>query len=213
MAWNGSGTFTRTNGTNTGSTTWTKDKNAGTKVTSVLHDTHDQDLATGINNCLAKDGQNAMTGDLPMGGNDLTNVGQITQIAGSFDWGSQDFTAVGDIGCGAISASDTIYTSGSIETDTNVSIGTTLSVTGASTLSSLSVTSITSDTSFTGSPTFSANTTFSDILTCSGTLKISSSAPTTAGDPGAAGTVTYDSDYIYICIASDTWKRVAIATW
>lgn len=74
MPWNGTGSFSRTNGTNTGSTTWTKDKNAGTKILSTRHDTHDQDLSDGINNCLAKDGQNAMTGDLDMGSNAIRNI-------------------------------------------------------------------------------------------------------------------------------------------
>jgi hypothetical protein len=38
-------------------------------------------------------------------------------------------------------------------------------------------------------------------------------APATASDPGAAGTIAFDADYIYVCIATDTWKRVAISTW
>lgn len=75
MGWDGSGNFTRTNGVNTGSTTWTKDKNASTKITSARHDTHDQDLADGIDNCLTKDGQNAATGDIDMGGFLIRNHG------------------------------------------------------------------------------------------------------------------------------------------
>lgn len=75
MSWSGTGAFTRSNGTHTGSSVWTDDKNAGTKITSSNHDTHDQDLADGINACLAKNGENAMTGNLDLGGNDLTNGG------------------------------------------------------------------------------------------------------------------------------------------
>ena len=75
MAWNGSGTFTRTNGDNTGSTTWAQDKADGDKITASRHDTHDQDLATGINACLNKTGENAMTGNLNMGGQNIINVG------------------------------------------------------------------------------------------------------------------------------------------
>ena len=30
---------------------------------------------------------------------------------------------------------------------------------------------------------------------------------------GEAGEVCYDANYIYICIATDTWKRVALSTW
>ena len=53
-----SGAFTRTNGTNTGSTLWNADKVAGTKITSSNHDTHDQDLADGINATMMKAGTN-----------------------------------------------------------------------------------------------------------------------------------------------------------
>ena len=41
----------------------------------------------------------------------------------------------------------------------------------------------------------------------------SSSAPSTASSNGTAGTIAYDSNYIYICIATNTWKRVAIGSW
>lgn len=61
MPWNGSGVFTQTNGVYTGATIWNSDKNAGTLITSAHHDTHDYDMAQGINNCLAKDGQNTLT--------------------------------------------------------------------------------------------------------------------------------------------------------
>jgi hypothetical protein len=40
-----------------------------------------------------------------------------------------------------------------------------------------------------------------------------SSTPSSAGDTGAAGEIRWDANYIYICIATDTWKRVAISTW
>lgn len=37
--------------------------------------------------------------------------------------------------------------------------------------------------------------------------------PASASDTGTAGQLAYDSSYIYVCIATDTWKRVAISTW
>ena len=37
--------------------------------------------------------------------------------------------------------------------------------------------------------------------------------PPSAGAVGVAGAVVWDSDYVYICIATNTWKRVALATW
>jgi hypothetical protein len=38
-------------------------------------------------------------------------------------------------------------------------------------------------------------------------------APTTATAIGTAGTIIIDADYIYICTATNMWKRVAISTW
>lgn len=47
-----------------------------------------------------------------------------------------------------------------------------------------------------------------------GKLVINNShTPSSASDTGTAGTIAWDSDYIYVCTATDTWKRVAIATW
>lgn len=34
-----------------------------------------------------------------------------------------------------------------------------------------------------------------------------------ATDQGTKGEICWDANYIYICVATDTWKRVAIATW
>ena len=42
---------------------------------------------------------------------------------------------------------------------------------------------------------------------------LSSDAPTTASSNGTAGDIRYDADYVYICIATNTWKRAALATW
>lgn len=75
MAWNGAGTYTRNNGTYTGTTVWQQDASAGTKITASNHDTHDQDVATALNNCLCKDGQNTPTANLPMGSYKHTGVG------------------------------------------------------------------------------------------------------------------------------------------
>ena len=41
--------------------------------------------------------------------------------------------------------------------------------------------------------------------------------PTSAGAPGAPGDIRWNTDsgttYLYICIATNTWERVALATW
>ena len=61
MAWNGSGTFSRTNGTHTGSTAWEQDRVAGDYIIATRHDTHDEDLATGLNACLTKNNETKPT--------------------------------------------------------------------------------------------------------------------------------------------------------
>jgi hypothetical protein len=77
MPWSG-GSFTRTNGVNTGSTLWAQDRDDGTKILATRHDTNDQDMADGINSTLEKSGSNAATGNLNIGSNRLTAVADGT---------------------------------------------------------------------------------------------------------------------------------------
>ncbi len=37
--------------------------------------------------------------------------------------------------------------------------------------------------------------------------------PTTASDSGVRGQMAFDENYLYICIASDTWVRANVSTW
>ena len=46
-----------------------------------------------------------------------------------------------------------------------------------------------------------------------GATTASGSAPASATSTGSAGTIAYDANYVYICIATNTWKRVAISSW
>ncbi len=82
MGWSG-GSFSRTNGTHTGTTVWQQDEAALVNIEADIHDTHDQDLADGINACLAKDGSNAMTGNLDLGGYTVENWASTNAIGGS----------------------------------------------------------------------------------------------------------------------------------
>jgi hypothetical protein len=38
-------------------------------------------------------------------------------------------------------------------------------------------------------------------------------SPASATDTGAAGEICWDASYIYVCTATNTWKRTAISTW
>lgn len=75
MPWNGSGSFTRTDGTRTGATIAQQQSAAAINITDSLYDTEHQDIATGLNNARCKDGQNTPTANLPMGGFIHTGVG------------------------------------------------------------------------------------------------------------------------------------------
>jgi|DEB0MinimDraft_6_1074348.scaffolds.fasta_scaffold40803_2 hypothetical protein len=74
MGWSG-GTYTKGNA---GSGGWAGDASLGIGIEASRHDTQDNDFATGINNCLTKDGQNTPTANLPMGGYKHTGVGSAT---------------------------------------------------------------------------------------------------------------------------------------
>lgn len=39
------------------------------------------------------------------------------------------------------------------------------------------------------------------------------SVPANASATGTAGQMSYDSDFLYICTSTNTWKKVGIATW
>lgn len=67
MAWNGSGVFSRLR-------SWAADAANGLHVQADLMDQDTDDIAAAINNCLTKDGQNAATENLPMGGHRHTGV-------------------------------------------------------------------------------------------------------------------------------------------
>lgn len=37
--------------------------------------------------------------------------------------------------------------------------------------------------------------------------------PATATSPGIRGQITFDTDYLYICVATNLWRRTPITTW
>jgi len=41
----------------------------------------------------------------------------------------------------------------------------------------------------------------------------SGAPPATAGSVGVTGTIALDTDYIYVCTNTNTWKRVPLSTW
>lgn len=80
MSWSG-GTYTKGNA---GTGGWAGDASLGIGIEASRHDTQDNDFATGINQCLNKDGSNAAIGNLNFGGYLPTNVGAGTAAAPAF---------------------------------------------------------------------------------------------------------------------------------
>jgi len=74
MAW-AAGSYTKGN---SGTGGWTGDASLGIGIEAGRHDTQDNDFATGINQCLNKDGSNAATGNLNLGGFKYTNAAAST---------------------------------------------------------------------------------------------------------------------------------------
>jgi hypothetical protein len=65
-----------------------------------------------------------------------------------------------------------------------------------------------------GSATFSNAATFqSTITTTQLNLSALNTAPANSTDTGTLGEIRIDANYIYVCTATNTWKRVAIATF
>jgi hypothetical protein len=65
----------------------------------------------------------------------------------------------------------------------------------------------------TGVSNLNGGATVANTLTAQGTLLVATHTPANAGASGVAGRITWDANYIYVCIDTNTWKRVAISTW
>jgi hypothetical protein len=71
--------------------------------------------------------------------------------------------------------------------------------------------------------TFVGNTASANVITTvtttgltvnRGNLTVSNgNAPTTAGSQGTAGQFAWDANYVYVCVAANTWKRANLSTW
>lgn len=77
MAW-AAGTYTKGNNATGG---WAGDAALSIGIEAGRHDTQDNDFATGINQCLNKDGSNSCTNNLNLGGNLPVNIGAGTAAA------------------------------------------------------------------------------------------------------------------------------------
>lgn len=89
MAFNGSGLFNRLYN-------WVTDRNANIPITASRMDAEMDGMATGLSNCITKDGQTTPTANIPLGDNKITDLANGTS--------SDDAAAFGQIDTGIASA-------------------------------------------------------------------------------------------------------------
>ncbi|MBW8837881.1 MAG: hypothetical protein JF605_23335, partial [Burkholderia sp.] len=94
MGFNGSGQFIR-------SFSWATDASNGVAITASRMDTEDNGFATGLSNCVTRDGQSPALANLPMGGYKITGLGDGSGVADATTIGQLASTS-GGTGAGLV---------------------------------------------------------------------------------------------------------------
>lgn len=63
------------------------------------------------------------------------------------------------------------------------------------------------------SPSSNASVRTVEIADFSANIVISNTVPANSSSNGVAGTIRFDSSYLYICTSNNTWKRASLTTW
>ena len=133
-------------------------------------------------------------------------------------------TTQGNISTYNITASNNTV-SNNVTVSNNASVGNLLTVTGGMALmtSDNKPVYLQANSSITGSALLftlpSTQGTAAQFLTNDGAGLMSwstvatANVPATASSTGTAGQIAYDNDYVYMCVATNTWKRSALTTW
>lgn len=184
---------------------------ASATVTQVFVDL----LATAVSANLTGDVTGNVTGNLTgavtgnVSGNLTGNVtGDVTgNVTGNVtSTGASSFSSI-DINGGAIDGTVIGANSAVAATFTNVT------ATGTSTLTTVDINAGNIDGTNIGSTTPGAGT-FSALTTTGDHIRIDTSqTPASSSASGTKGEIAYDSDYIYVCVATNSWKRVALSTF
>ena len=63
-------------------------------------------------------------------------------------------------------------------------------------------------------PTFTVDTNSGRCTVEGDTLQIAENkTPSSSSDTGTKGDISWDDNYVYVCVSTNTWKRTAISTW
>ena len=112
MPRDGTGRYTRTNGSFQGASVWTSQANSADKnINAGRHDTHDQDIADALTASVARDGQSPMTANLPLGSNRIIDVADGTATT--------DATTLGQLNGSFLGRKSVLQFSGAVGNGTN----------------------------------------------------------------------------------------------
>lgn len=63
------------------------------------------------------------------------------------------------------------------------------------------------------SPAANASVRTITVANFSANIVVSNSAPANSTSNGVAGAIRFDSNYVYVCVATNTWKRASLTSW
>ena len=193
------------------------------EVNSAEMDAEFNDFKGALNQIIWRDGSAAMTGNLDINSNQVLNLGTVTGSPTFTGGVTFDTTSVHNGGV-SINGASTIV--GNTTQVGNNAITGNLAVTGDISgdvdAGSLTATSIVcSDTLVTsGLATFNQGVTCNAALSVTTSLfsalagiRINSDPPASSVSEGNIGTITWDTNYFYVCVDDDEWKRVELTSW
>lgn len=180
MPWSG-GVYTRTDGNFSGTTIWaTEAAQASPIISSTQFDTHDNDLATGLNNCMTKDGTNKAAATISPGTDASFALGSSaarwTSIFLSSSAAFSNSTFASTITAGTLTANRAVTlpdAAGAIVLDT---------ATQTLTNKSIAATQLTGQVTVAQGGTGLATLTTGNVLVGAGTSNVTLVAPGTAGN-------------------------------
>jgi hypothetical protein len=184
---------------------------SGATVTQVFVDLLATAVTSNLTGNVTGNVTGAVTGNVTgnLTGNVTGNVtGDLTgNVTGNVaSTGSSSFSTI-DVNGGAIDGTPIGANSAS------TGAFTTLSTTGTATLPTVDINAGNIDGTNIGASTPGAGT-FNSLATTGDNIRIDTSqTPSSSSASGTKGEFAYDTNYIYVCVATNTWKRVALSTF
>lgn len=184
---------------------------SGATVTQVFVDLVADNLTANVTGNLTGNVTGNVTGAVTgnVNGNLTGNVtGDVTgNVTGNItSTGASSFSNA-DINGGAVDGTVIGAASPAAATFTN------LTASGTSTLTTVDINAGDIDGTNIGSATPGAGT-FSALVCTGDHIRIDTTqTPASSSASGTKGEIAYDSDYIYVCVATNSWKRVALSTF